>query len=275
MGRSSLPYASSGRSGHFFLALIVVVGIQVFLLLTTTTCFFPVVVTTTTRTTRNNINDDDAFTFIPSNVISTKTTTMISFGRRGEGRQQHQKGAFRRRSRDEDTKNKKMISSFVISSKEDDNDHESESEIEIENQGQQQLWDKLSALTLMATDMRKSVSFYETLGLVISYGGPDADFTTLNPPPPTSSSSLSLSSSSSLYVNLINNPNYNNNTNNNTTNNRWGRCVIYVSDVDDMYHRAIKGGLKPEFTPRDASWGERYFHILDPSGHELSFAKKL
>lgn len=76
-------------------------------------------------------------------------------------------------------------------------------------------------------------------------------------------------------MNLINNPNYNNNTNNNTTNNRWGRCVIYVSDVDDMYHRAIKGGLKPEFTPRDASWGERYFHILDPSGHELSFAKKL
>ncbi len=90
MGRSSLPYASSGRSGHFFLALIVVVGIQVFLLLTTTTCFFPVVVTTTTRTatTRNNINDDDAFTFIPSKVISTR-----------EGRQQHQKGAFRRPQR--------------------------------------------------------------------------------------------------------------------------------------------------------------------------------
>jgi hypothetical protein len=24
-------------------------------------------------------------------------------------------------------------------------------------------------------------------------------------------------------------------------------------------------------TPQDASWGERYFHISDPDGHELSF----
>ena len=27
--------------------------------------------------------------------------------------------------------------------------------------------------------------------------------------------------------------------------------------------------------PRDAEWGERYFHILDPDGHELSFARPL
>ncbi|MEC7657646.1 MAG: VOC family protein, partial [Pseudomonadota bacterium] len=25
----------------------------------------------------------------------------------------------------------------------------------------------------------------------------------------------------------------------------------------------------------DASWGERYFHITDPDGHELSFAHPL
>jgi len=25
------------------------------------------------------------------------------------------------------------------------------------------------------------------------------------------------------------------------------------------------------FRPRDASWGERYFHMPDPDGHELSF----
>lgn len=24
--------------------------------------------------------------------------------------------------------------------------------------------------------------------------------------------------------------------------------------------------------PQDASWGERYFHMSDPDGHELSFA---
>jgi len=27
--------------------------------------------------------------------------------------------------------------------------------------------------------------------------------------------------------------------------------------------------------PADAPWGERYFHILDPDGHELSFARRL
>jgi hypothetical protein len=27
--------------------------------------------------------------------------------------------------------------------------------------------------------------------------------------------------------------------------------------------------------PRDASWGERYFHMLDEDGHELSFARQL
>jgi uncharacterized glyoxalase superfamily protein PhnB len=24
--------------------------------------------------------------------------------------------------------------------------------------------------------------------------------------------------------------------------------------------------------PRDAEWGERFFHLTDPDGHELSFA---
>ena len=28
-------------------------------------------------------------------------------------------------------------------------------------------------------------------------------------------------------------------------------------------------------TPRDAEWGERYFHLTDPDGHELSFARPL
>ncbi|MGH8701888.1 MAG: VOC family protein, partial [Burkholderiales bacterium] len=27
--------------------------------------------------------------------------------------------------------------------------------------------------------------------------------------------------------------------------------------------------------PADAPWGERYFHISDPDGHELSFARPL
>ena len=28
----------------------------------------------------------------------------------------------------------------------------------------------------------------------------------------------------------------------------------------------------PDSAPRDAEWGERFFHITDPDGHQLSFA---
>ena len=33
--------------------------------------------------------------------------------------------------------------------------------------------------------------------------------------------------------------------------------------------------VTPAFAPQDAPWGERYFHLIDPDGHELSFAKPL
>ena len=45
--------------------------------------------------------------------------------------------------------------------------------------------------------------------------------------------------------------------------------------LQKLYHHAITGGLKPDTKPRDAEWGERYFHITDPDGHELSFAHPL
>jgi len=38
---------------------------------------------------------------------------------------------------------------------------------------------------------------------------------------------------------------------------------------------ALEHGLAPTTTPEDATWGERYFHISDPDGHELSFARPL
>jgi hypothetical protein len=40
-----------------------------------------------------------------------------------------------------------------------------------------------------------------------------------------------------------------------------------------LYRTTLAQGLEPSFPPRDASWGERYFHITGSDGHELSFAK--
>ena len=51
----------------------------------------------------------------------------------------------------------------------------------------------------------------------------------------------------------------------------WGRMIFYVADVDAFWEYLRGKGFDPE-SPRDASWGERYFHMPDPDGHELSFA---
>jgi catechol 2,3-dioxygenase-like lactoylglutathione lyase family enzyme len=55
----------------------------------------------------------------------------------------------------------------------------------------------------------------------------------------------------------------------------WGRLIFHHSDIDRLHARLADAGYGPDFPPRDAVWGERYFHITDPDGHELSFAWKL
>ena len=53
---------------------------------------------------------------------------------------------------------------------------------------------------------------------------------------------------------------------------RWGRLIFHVSDVDSFWAYLMEKGFHPD-SPQDASWGERYFHMPDPDGHELSFAR--
>ena len=110
----------------------------------------------------------------------------------------------------------------------------------------------ISAVTLATRDMAQAFRFYSALGFRLQYGSADAAFT-----------SFQLESG---YLNLVASEAHHG---------WWGRIILYVSDVDAMYRRAIEAGLPPEFAPLDASWGERYFHIVDPDGHELSFARPL
>ena len=44
----------------------------------------------------------------------------------------------------------------------------------------------------------------------------------------------------------------------------WGRVIFYVADVDE---RVRANQLLRPATPK---WGERFFHLIDPDGHELS-----
>ena len=98
----------------------------------------------------------------------------------------------------------------------------------------------ISAVALATHDMATSVSFYGALGFELTYGGVEAAFSSLR--------------FGQCFVNLalreIETPVP-----------WWGRVIFHVPDV--------------EAPPRDASWGERFFHVTDPAGHQLSFAKPL
>ena len=114
--------------------------------------------------------------------------------------------------------------------------------------------EKISAITLKVSDMRASVRFYkDILGLRVLYGGEDASF-----------SSLCTKDESHTILNIEQGEAITN----------WGRIIFYVSDVDKFWAYLKEKGFNPE-RPRDAGWGERYFHMLDPDGHELSFAQPL
>ena len=100
--------------------------------------------------------------------------------------------------------------------------------------------------------MSKAIEFYKKLGLEISYGGEDSFFTTFR--------------AGEVALNLILAPE--------RQRDWWGRVILRVDEVDKVYKRLRAAGLEPE-EPRDAAWGERFFHIWDPDGHELSFAELL
>lgn len=114
--------------------------------------------------------------------------------------------------------------------------------------------ESLSAVTFVTADMARAVRFYDGLGFEKIYGGESTDFTSYRAG--SGYLNLALRSDPGALAD-------------------WGRAIFYVSDVDDMHARAVELGLDPEFEPRDARWGERYFHLRDPDGHELSFARPL
>jgi len=47
-----------------------------------------------------------------------------------------------------------------------------------------------------------------------------------------------------------------------------GRLIFYVTDVHALWNHLKDRRFDPEI-PRDPSWGECYFQMLDPGVHEL------
>ena len=118
--------------------------------------------------------------------------------------------------------------------------------------------EKISAVTLPVSDMKKSIEFYSKIpNFKIVYGGSDSKFT-----------SFMIEDVTKSYLNLklskMDSPNF-------------GRIIFYVDDVDELFaymenDEIISRLCKLESKPEDAIWGERFFHMLDPDGYKLSFA---
>ena len=111
----------------------------------------------------------------------------------------------------------------------------------------------ISAVTLAVRDMRRAIAFYQKLGFELFYGNGISGFSSLR--------------AGDATVNLAATSGYEGAW--------WGRVIFRVEDVDAFCQALKAAGLNPEELPRDAPWGERFFHLIDPDGYELSFAALL
>ena len=116
--------------------------------------------------------------------------------------------------------------------------------------------ESISAITLVTPDMAASVAFYSVLDPEVVFGGSDSSFTTFK-------------ITEGQFLNLQRDTTWQKPAQ------VWGRFIVWVDDVDAVYDAFVADGFTPSMAPSDAVWGERYFHILDPAGHEVSIARRL
>ncbi len=140
---------------------------------------------------------------------------------------------------------------------------------------------RISAITLKVKDMEKSSSLYSKIpGFRLTYGGKPSDhFTTFG---------IGEGSNATTYLNLElieNNEGSSDfskipNLGKTRTSEDFGRIIFHTENVDRLYSymeqdEYISKHIVIENKPTNAPWGERYFHIREPDGYQLSFAQPL
>lgn len=132
---------------------------------------------------------------------------------------------------------------------------------------------KISAVTLSVKNMEKSCKFYSIIpGFKVAYGGSSSDsFTTFE---------IGEGSTYKMYLNLEVKSNIDSTICHHSDKMDFGRIIFYSVDVDELYSRltndaSISELVSFENEPMNASWGERFFHMRDPDGHQLSFAMRI
>jgi catechol 2,3-dioxygenase-like lactoylglutathione lyase family enzyme len=133
---------------------------------------------------------------------------------------------------------------------------------------------KISAVTLIIENMSRSCRFYSQIpGFKLVYGGSSDDtFTTFE---------IEEEHTSKMCLNLeVSITNNNNSHDLQRKRKNSGRIIFYTEDVDRLYsyfrsNKEISDLISFEKEPTNAAWGERYFHIREPDGYQLSFAKPI
>ena len=139
---------------------------------------------------------------------------------------------------------------------------------------------QISAITLKVKDMEKSCSLYSKIpGFRLTYGGKPSDsFTTFGIG----------EGSKTTYLNLERieddegSSDFPKKPNLGKARDRedFGRIIFHTENVDTLYSymkqdEYILRSVAFENEPTNAPWGERFFHIREPNGYQLSFAQPL
>jgi catechol 2,3-dioxygenase-like lactoylglutathione lyase family enzyme len=140
---------------------------------------------------------------------------------------------------------------------------------------------RISAITLKVKNMEKSSSLYSKIpGFRLIYGGKPSDrFTTFE---------IGEGSNATTYLNLelieVNEGSSEfskiPNLGKTRANEDFGRIIFHTENVDRLYSymkqdEYISKHIVIENKPTNAPWGERFFHIREPDGYQLSFAQPL
>jgi catechol 2,3-dioxygenase-like lactoylglutathione lyase family enzyme len=132
---------------------------------------------------------------------------------------------------------------------------------------------RISAVTLIVKNMEKSCNFYcQIPGFKVVYGGSSEDtFTTFEIGEHTTK----------MYLNLeLGLANSNHSGNDRKRRQHFGRIIFHTEDVDRLYsyfrgNKKMSSLISFENGPTNAAWGERFFHIREPDGYQLSFAEPI
>jgi catechol 2,3-dioxygenase-like lactoylglutathione lyase family enzyme len=122
---------------------------------------------------------------------------------------------------------------------------------------------QISAVTLKVSDMDRSCLFYSRIpGLTLCYGGPNDKFGSFEIFNHSYKSYINLELSANVYK---------------YSSKKLVRIIFHTTDVDRLYTELRNDSelshlVVFENEPSNAIWGERYFHIRDPDGYQISFA---